>query len=658
MSQENNFVPEQESYKPLSPFKLFVKSNFPFIEATYEALDNYGLYCKVVEYLNDVISNENTVESNVQELYNSFVSLNGYVSNYFDNLDVQEEINNKLDNLVNDGTFSRILNQELLENINNQILQNSEDIGTLNQEMQSAVRTSQSNIIGMNMLTQEVRTALTGGSTAVVGVNSVDSNNVVNGAIDIYKLDDNLNKNFTKEYTNVDFGTPVSGHYMNVVNSAIRDNTDTHYQYYNISLEKNVIYNFMGYNNFNVNAIIVYDPSDSSIIYYTPVTDQSERFENVNLKFKVNRTGLKAYINGPSAYSSTLAPYEYLYFPTLSKITAITQNKNENYIEKLKELEHYLIDNTQTSLTDSPKIVGNNYGVSNFYKISKGTKYHVSSKNIYSYAGIYVLNENMICTYMSSTTNVGGTPTNADYEFTASNDGYVVLLDFEYQSVSFTHSIEIVTSTENSKYKTMKWAIIGDSLSDNDVNTTTKKYYDYIDDDLKFKEIQHLAKSGCGYKRKYNNDNNFYEQSSLLDNDVDIVTIFGSFNDQNEYSNMGTTSDTTTDTLLGSVYATLNNIITNNPNAKIGVILPTPWQHNGFNPMTTSNNTNTYLEGIKTIAKKFSIPVLELYYDSNMYPWNSNFKNSYYLNADGVHPNTAGNKRFAYQIEQFIKKIV
>ena len=113
MSQENNFIPEQKIYKPLSPFKLFVKSNFPFIEATFEALDNYGLYCKIVEYLNTVISNENEVEENVRLLYNAFVELNNYVSNYFDNLDVQEEINNKLDDMAEAGTLEEIISAYL-----------------------------------------------------------------------------------------------------------------------------------------------------------------------------------------------------------------------------------------------------------------------------------------------------------------------------------------------------------------------------------------------------------------------------------------------------------------------------------------------------------------------------------------------------------------
>ena len=127
MSQENNFVPEQGSYKPLTPFQLFVKSNFPFIEATYESLDNYGLYCKIVEYLNNVIENENTVEDNVTALYNAFVSLNTYVSNYFDNLDVQEEINNKLDEMVSTGELQELLTLQY-DTLRQEVDENNQEI--------------------------------------------------------------------------------------------------------------------------------------------------------------------------------------------------------------------------------------------------------------------------------------------------------------------------------------------------------------------------------------------------------------------------------------------------------------------------------------------------------------------------------------------------
>lgn len=109
MSDNNNFKPTLEGYKPLRPFNLFMKNNFPFIENTFEALDTYGLLCEIVKFLNTVIENTLTTEENIQILSNAFNQLNDYVSNYFDNLDVQEEINNKLDDMVESGELQEII---------------------------------------------------------------------------------------------------------------------------------------------------------------------------------------------------------------------------------------------------------------------------------------------------------------------------------------------------------------------------------------------------------------------------------------------------------------------------------------------------------------------------------------------------------------------
>jgi len=45
----------------------------------------------------------------VTELQNLFIELTEYVDNYFKNLDVQEEINNKLDEMAEDGTLAEII---------------------------------------------------------------------------------------------------------------------------------------------------------------------------------------------------------------------------------------------------------------------------------------------------------------------------------------------------------------------------------------------------------------------------------------------------------------------------------------------------------------------------------------------------------------------
>lgn len=93
----------------LSPFKLCVIQNFPFIEADFDAVTNYQLLCKVVEYLNNVIDNNNKQNSNITQLEQNFITLYNYVKDYFDNLDVQEEINTKLDEMAADGSLSKLI---------------------------------------------------------------------------------------------------------------------------------------------------------------------------------------------------------------------------------------------------------------------------------------------------------------------------------------------------------------------------------------------------------------------------------------------------------------------------------------------------------------------------------------------------------------------
>ena len=88
MNNEINKI-NDKNYIPLTPFKGWVLENFPFIEANFDAITNYELICKVTEYLNNVISNQNLVEQLGSELVQGYNNLVDYINNYFDNLDVQ-----------------------------------------------------------------------------------------------------------------------------------------------------------------------------------------------------------------------------------------------------------------------------------------------------------------------------------------------------------------------------------------------------------------------------------------------------------------------------------------------------------------------------------------------------------------------------------------
>ena len=114
----------------IKKFRCCILQNFPFIEEDFDSLTTYELICKVAEYLNNTISQTNNNTLQVQELAKQFNDLKEYVDNSFSNLDVQEEINNKLDQMAQDGTLANIINQEIFEELNNKI--NNLQIGLKN----------------------------------------------------------------------------------------------------------------------------------------------------------------------------------------------------------------------------------------------------------------------------------------------------------------------------------------------------------------------------------------------------------------------------------------------------------------------------------------------------------------------------------------------
>lgn len=110
------------NFKNLPPFKFFCYKNFPFLEDNIQGMTYYDLLCKVVGYMEEqIVPNVDNIGNSQNEVIKKFNELKSFVDNYFDNLDVQEEINNKLNEMAQDGTLAKIINQELLANINQQI---------------------------------------------------------------------------------------------------------------------------------------------------------------------------------------------------------------------------------------------------------------------------------------------------------------------------------------------------------------------------------------------------------------------------------------------------------------------------------------------------------------------------------------------------------
>lgn len=104
-----NFNPNVEIPTKVESFRFWCQKVLPLVYD--DSLSYYELLCKVVDYLNNTIADVNTLGTDVDNLNKAFIKLQDYVNNYFSTLDVQEEINNKLDEMVENGTFDKLLSK-------------------------------------------------------------------------------------------------------------------------------------------------------------------------------------------------------------------------------------------------------------------------------------------------------------------------------------------------------------------------------------------------------------------------------------------------------------------------------------------------------------------------------------------------------------------
>ena len=99
--------------KTISPFRNFCITIGALPTSYLESMSYYEMLCWLCKYL------ENTINPAINNNAEALKELQEYVANYFDNLDVTEEINNKLDEMAEDGTLAQIINVEMIGSLSN-----------------------------------------------------------------------------------------------------------------------------------------------------------------------------------------------------------------------------------------------------------------------------------------------------------------------------------------------------------------------------------------------------------------------------------------------------------------------------------------------------------------------------------------------------------
>lgn len=98
-------------------YPLLQSNSFPFLEKTFDDIDEYAILARLQRALLEIGENNNNLNDNFNELTVDFNNLKDYVVNYFKNLDVQDEIDNKLQQMANDGTLDTIINKYITNTI-------------------------------------------------------------------------------------------------------------------------------------------------------------------------------------------------------------------------------------------------------------------------------------------------------------------------------------------------------------------------------------------------------------------------------------------------------------------------------------------------------------------------------------------------------------
>jgi len=221
------------------------------------------------------------------------------------------------------------------------------------------------------------------------------------------------------------------------------------------------------------------------------------------------------------------------------------------------------------------------------------------------------------------------------------------------KDIELDNQIKILSNPLKGK----KWTVMGDSITEYNF-ATTKNYHGYIADWCGC-TIQNLGIGGMGYSSIMN----IYSQFYLINPDADYITIMAGTNDYGLNAKpMGAFGSLSADEIAGSMLNCLVMLQNNYWNKKLGIISPLPREDN-WGEISVANSQGVTLKMVNDMLAKtcrhLSIPYLDLYSGSGLYPYTTAcsagyFSNEMHPNGDGLHPNALGHAVIARKILEFM----
>lgn len=644
MNNENKIV------KPLPPLQCI--QNFPYVDESINAINDWQILQKVWSKCSEVIDLSNLTQQKQVELYN-------YVMNYFTNLNVQDEIDNKLDSMISDGSFSELL-EPFFANINNSILNLENN------------KRNKSSLITMNDLSQDVKEALTGGSTAVVGKQSVNNATIQDFAISPNNLNfvdiqnaNLLNINLINDYYYNSTGNQVTGNYCSSDFIETGDYTINETTWYsNMSTGQYVLFD----NNKEFIKVVsstrqlVIDVENVKFIKMNILKTLSN-FNDLYLLKENNKLYIKNILKKPNHQANN-----FIQVSTENLVGNTISPDNTNFIE------HATNNLFNKFLADK---YGNFDNSGNYRSINNFPNYGSYIMNMPSYIkNKTIIQQKPVAGFINCFDNTWkwlgniSNPTASNFTIPYDNVAFITkslrLTDFDdyYLIVGTENLIDYyklkdfikVNTPINSILFNKKIGFLGDSITYG-LGVTTP-YPSIIQNNTNCNSINYgisgnsIAKAGTNAQPNAQ-ENPMCIRYDQMDNDLDYILVFGGTNDYAYQIPLGEETSNDIETFYGGLNTLIEGLIEKYPGKPLLFLTPlyrTLSYESGYKFMQ-------YVDAIKNRCAYYSIPCFNLTDNSTIKSLIDTINNMYYVNGDRLHPNEEGQKIIARIIQHQLEII-
>ncbi len=219
------------------------------------------------------------------------------------------------------------------------------------------------------------------------------------------------------------------------------------------------------------------------------------------------------------------------------------------------------------------------------------------------------------------------------------------------------------------KLKGLKINFLGDSITQGvGASSSETVYHAVLKKETGLSQVRNYGISGTRLaiqqstkNREWNevvDTNSFCERFHTMDDDADVVVVFGGTNDYGHGSApIGCFSDRTPDTFYGACHYLFSGLVKKYIGKTIVIMTPLHRCNESVASKLPVKGPHLNLKGyvgiIREVAEYYSLPVLDLFKESGLQPEIDEIREKYM--PDGLHPSDEGNKVIAQKLKAFLE---